>query len=243
MPPIPSDSDHSYAIETAGTGGVPLTVSVPLGVARAGVIVLHEVWGLTAPVTALVVRLADCGYITAAPHLYHRIADPVVTDGEFTQARRYHDTLTMEGLTFDIESARAWIRAQGAQKVAVIGFSMGGTLALWAAATLHIDAAVTFYDAGLASPRWSGILSGIDAARVLKAPWLGIYAGKDTSTPARDIQQMREILTHGTTQSAVIVYPKVRHGFALDPNLPHHAANETADAFERTSLFLKPLLR
>ena len=92
MPPIPSDSDHSHAIETAGTGGVRLTVSVPLGVARAGVIVLHEVWGLTAPVTALVVRLANCGYITAAPHLYHRIADPVVTDGKFTQARRYHDS-------------------------------------------------------------------------------------------------------------------------------------------------------
>ena len=52
---------------------------------------LHEVWGLSVPVTALVVCLADCGYITAAPHLHHRIADPVVTDGKFTRARRYHD--------------------------------------------------------------------------------------------------------------------------------------------------------
>ncbi|RJT91776.1 hypothetical protein D6T64_01230 [Cryobacterium melibiosiphilum] len=221
----------------------PLTVSVPAGIARAGVIVLHEVWGLSAPVTALVVRLADCGCITAAPHLYHRIADPVVTDGKFTQARRYHDTLTTEGLTFDIESALAWIRAQGAQKVAVIGFSMGGTLALWAAATLHIDAAVTCYGASLTSPRWPGILSGIDATGVLKAPWLGIYAGKDTGTPARDLQQMREILTHTTTQSSVVVYPEVRHGFALDPDLPRHAADETADAFARTSLFLKTHLR
>ncbi|TFD30867.1 hypothetical protein E3T40_14880 [Cryobacterium sp. TMT1-19] len=243
MQPIPARSDHSHANETAGAGGVPLTVSMPTGVARAGVIVLHEVWGLSAPVTALVVRLAGCGYITAAPHLYHRIADPVVTDGKFTQARRHHNTLTREGLTFDIESALSWIRAQGAQKVAVIGFSMGGTLALWTAATLHIDAAVTFYGAGLASPRWPCILSGIDAVRVLKAPWLGIYAGKDASTPARDLQQVREILTHNTTQSAVVVYPKVRHGFALDPDLPRHAADETTDAFERTSLFLRTHLR
>jgi dienelactone hydrolase len=50
---------------------------------------------------------------------------------------------------------------------------------------------------------------------------------------------MREILTPNTTQSAVVVYPNVRHGFALDPNLPRHAADETADAFEQTSLFLK----
>ncbi|TFB68559.1 dienelactone hydrolase family protein [Cryobacterium sp. Hz9] len=243
MQPIPNRSDNSHATKTVGAGGVPLTVSPPAGVARAGVIVLHEVWGLSAPVADLVVRLASCGYITAAPHLYHRIADPVVTDGKYTQARRYHDTLTTEGLTFDIESALAWIRAQGAQKVAIIGFSMGGTLALWAAATLHIDAAVTFYGASLASPRWPGILSGIDAARMLKAPWLGIYAGKDVSTPARDIQQMREILTHNTTQSAVVIYPKVRHGFALDLDLPRHAADETTDAFERTALFLKTHLR
>ncbi|WP_104080875.1 dienelactone hydrolase family protein, partial [Cryobacterium sp. Y11] len=239
MQPIPAGSDHSHGIEMAGAGGVPLTVSVPVGAARAGVIVLHEVWGLSAPVTALVVRLAGCGYITAAPHLYHRIEDPVVTDGKYAQARRYHDTLTMDGLTFDIESALSWIRAQGAQKIAVIGFSMGGTLALWAAATLHIDAAVTFYGANLASPRWPGILSGIDAARILKTPWLGIYAGKDTSTSARDLQQMREILAHNATQSTVVVYPKARHGFALDPDLSRHAAIETADAFERTSFFLK----
>ena len=243
MQPVPSDAHRSHVIETAGDGGVPLTVSVPPGLARAGVVVLHEVWGLSAPIAALVGRLADCGYVTAAPHLYHRIGNPVVTDERFTRARRYHDTLIMEGLTFDIESALAWIRAQGAQKVAAIGFSMGGTLALWAAATLHIDVAVTFYGGGLVVPRWTGVLSGIDAARVLKAPWLGIYAGKDASTPARDLNQMREILTHDTPQSALIVYPEVRHGFALDPDLPRHAAEETRDAFERVTRFLETHLR
>jgi len=243
MQQVPSDADRSHVTETAGDDGVPLIVSVPPGIARAGVVVLHEVWGLSAPVAALVGRLADCGYITAAPHLYHRIGNPVVTNGRFTQARRYHDTLTVEGLTFDIESALAWIRDQGAQKIAAIGFSMGGTLALWAAATLHIDAAVTFYGGGLVAPRWAGVLSGIDAARALKVPWLGIYAGKDASTPARDLKQIRGILTDGTSPSALIVYPEVRHGFALDPDLPRHAADETRDAFERVTRFLETHLR
>ena len=243
MQPVSSDAHRSHVIETAGGGGVPLTVSVPPGVARAGVVVLHEVWGLSAPVAALVGRLADCGYVTAAPHLYHRIGDPVVTDGRFARARRYHDTLTMEGLTFDIQSALAWIRDQGAQKIAAMGFSMGGTLALWAAATLHVDAAVTFYGGGLVVPRWAGVLSGIDAARTLKVPWLGIYAGKDASTPARTLTQMREMLTDDTPPSALTVYPEVRHGFALDPDLPRHAADETRDAFERVACFLETCLR
>ena len=240
---IPSNPGQRQAIETVTTAGVPLTVSVPRGPAPAGILLLHEIWGLSAPIAALVVRLADCGYITAAPHLYHRIADPVVTDGKFTGARRYHDTLTAEGLLFDIESALAWIHAKGAQRVAVIGFSMGGTLALWAAATLNIDAAITFYGASLASPRWPGIFSGIDAARALKSPWLGIYAGKDTSTPARDLQQLREILAHDARESALIVYPGVRHGFALDPDSPRHAAAETEDASKQVRLFLKTHLR
>ena len=84
----------------------------------------------------------------------------------------------MEGLTFDIESALAWIRAQGAQKIAIIGFSMGGTLALWAAATLHIDAAVTFYGANLASPRWPGILR-----RSVKAVQKNCYRTPDDLAP------------------------------------------------------------
>ena len=71
MHPIPFNPDHLNAIETAGAGGVSLTVSVPLGTARAGIVVLHEVWGLPGTITVLVLCLADCGYITAAPHLHH----------------------------------------------------------------------------------------------------------------------------------------------------------------------------
>ncbi|WP_369826646.1 dienelactone hydrolase family protein [Cryobacterium sp. Y11] len=95
-------------------------------------------------------------YCRAAPLPPHR--RPVVTDRKFKQARQCHDTLTKVGLTCDIESAQAWIRAEGAQKVALMGFSLGGTIAVWAAATPRIDAAVIFYGASVASPRWSGVL-------------------------------------------------------------------------------------
>lgn len=243
MHPIASNAEDLHAFETVTPGGVPLTTSMPSGIPRAGVVVLHEVWGMAAPVVALTVALADCGYTAAAPHLYHRIGDPRVTDGIFKKARRYHDTLTVDGVTSDIGSALAWTRAHGARKVAVVGFSMGGTLALWAAATLRIDAAVTFYGSGLVAPRWPGFPSGIDAARALKAPWLGIYGGRDTSTPARDLTQLREVLDHNTTPSELVIYPNVGHGFALDPDIPRHAPDETRDALERVSLFLKSHLR
>ena len=98
MQQIRSNSDHSHAIETVGVDNVPLTVPVPPGIAPAGIVVLHEVWGMTAPIAALAARLADSGKIAAAPHLYHRTGDPVVTDGIFTKGRRCHDTFTVDRL-------------------------------------------------------------------------------------------------------------------------------------------------
>lgn len=241
--PLPSDGNLPPVIETCVTGGMPLTVSEPLGTAEAGIVLLHEIWGLTDGIKTLTARLAARGYITAAPHLYHRVGSPVVTDRVFNKARRYHDSLTAEGLSVDLEGALEWIRAHGVQKVAIVGFSMGGTIALWAAATLRIDAAVTFYGSGLTSSRWPGVLSGVDAARALKVPWLGIYGERDASTPADDLSLLRETLARNTAPSAVIVYQHVGHGFALDPQGRRHASAETEGAFEQVRFFLEAHLR
>lgn len=239
MPSRQGSSAEPTPFETATTGGVPLTVSVPSGAPVDGVVVLHEIWGMTPPVAALTACLADRGYLVAAPHLYHRLAAPPLVSCSYAKAKQRHDTLTVDGLTSDITDTLAWLRSRGVRKVAVIGFSMGGTLALWAAATLPVDAAVTFYGAGLAAPRWPGVLRGIDAAAHLTAPWLGIYGGKDTSTPARDLKRLRAALPSDDTQSELVVYPHARHGFALDQQQPHYAADEAQDASERVGRFLQ----
>jgi carboxymethylenebutenolidase len=218
-------------IEICVTGDTPLTVAEPLGTARVGIVLLHEIWGLTDGIRTLSARLAACGFIAAAPHLYHRVGSPVVADRVFNKARRYHDRLTAEGLSADLESALQWTRARGVQKVAIVGFSMGGTIALWAAATLSIDAAVTFYGSGLSSSRWPGV------------PWLGIYGERDASTPADDLLLLRETLARTAVPSAVIVYPHVGHGFALDPQGRRHSSVETEGAFEQVRLFLEDHLR
>ena len=167
----------------------------------------------------------------------------MVTDRVFNKARRYHDRLTADGLSADLKSALKWTHAHGVHKVALIGFSMGGTIALWAAATLRIDAAVTFYGSGLTSARWPGVLSGVDAARALKAPWLGIYGERDASTPADDLLLLRETLARNAIPSALVVYPHIGHGFALDPQGRRHASAETDGAFEQVRFFLEDHLR
>jgi carboxymethylenebutenolidase len=237
--PFFSEDDRPPVIETCGVDGTPLTVSQPSRTARAGIVLLHEIWGMTDEITTLTARMASCGFITVAPHLYHRFGSPVVNDRVFNKVRRHHDRLSAAGLSADLESAVDWARARGAHKVALVGFSMGGTIALWAAVTLKIDAAVTFYGSGLASPRWPGVLSGIDAARELKVPWLGIYGERDASTPPDDLLLLRETLALSATQSTMFVYPHVGHGFALDPRARRHVSAETEEAFEQVRLFLE----
>jgi len=109
---------------------MPLTVSEPSGTARAGIVLLHEIWGVTDAIKDFTSCLAARGYITAAPHLYHRVGSPVVTDRVFNKARRYHDSLTAEGLSIDLESALEWTRAHGVRKVAVVGLHGGHHRAL-----------------------------------------------------------------------------------------------------------------
>jgi len=241
--PLPSDDNLPPVIETCVTGGMSLTVSEPWGTARAGIVLLHEIWGVTDAIKNFTSCLAARGYITAAPHLYHRVGSPVVTDRVFNKARRYHDSLTAEGLSVDLEGALEWTRAHGVRKVAIVGFSMGGTIALWAAATLRIEAAVTFYGSGLTSSRWPGVLSGVDAARALKMPWLGIYGERDASTPAGDLLLLHETLERNSVSSTMIVYPHVGHGFALDPQRRRHASAEAEGSFEQVRLFLEAHLR
>jgi len=240
---LPPNGNLPPVIETCDTSGMPLTVSGPLGTVRAGIVLLHEIWGVTDAIKNFTSCLAVRGYITAVPHLYHRVGSPVVTDRVFNKARRYHDSLTAEDLSIDLESALEWIRAHGVRKVAIVGFSMGGTIALWAAATLRIEAAVTFYGSGLTSSRWPGVLSGVDAARALKVPWLGIYGERDASTPTGDLLLLRETLERNRVSSTMIVYPHVGHGFALDPQKRRHASAEAEGAFEQVRLFLEANLR
>jgi len=54
--------------------------------------------------------------------------------------------LDWQGALNDVNAAAVWLKSQGCIKVAVVGFSMGGALALAAAAVKdQLDACITFY--------------------------------------------------------------------------------------------------
>lgn len=106
-----------------------------------GVVVLHEVFGLTDDTRQQADRLAAAGYLALAPDLF--------TAGGAVRCLRSTFTALLkgEGNTYgDIEASRALLAAQPdcTGKVGVIGFCMGGGFALMAA-TRGFDAAAPNY--------------------------------------------------------------------------------------------------
>lgn len=115
--------------------------AVPDGAQR-GVVVVQEWWGLNDHICGVADRFARHGYATLAPELY---------EGRVTQSPDEANHL-MEGLDFagatteDIRGAVQHLKRAGCEKVAVMGFCMGGALTV--AAGVHVkeaDSGVCFY--------------------------------------------------------------------------------------------------
>lgn len=230
--------------------GVPLTVAAPAAVVGehagagsgeqpstgpdAGIIVVQEAFGVNDHIASITVNLAAQGYVAVAPHLYHRVADTPAA--EFAAARPLMATLNGDDLRFDLEQARQSLLAAGiaADAIGIVGFCMGGTVALWAASALPVAAAVTFYGSGVRKPRWPGVVSGLEAAAQLRAPWLGLYGDRDRSIPVADVEELRAVAERAPVPTAIVRYAHAGHAFATDPASPKHVPEAARDAWART---------
>ncbi|MEY2568650.1 MAG: carboxymethylenebutenolidase [Actinomycetota bacterium] len=125
--------------------------------------------------------------------------------------------------------------ATGADRVAVMGFCMGGMQAFRAAGTGAFDRAVAFYGMIEPPPHWSA--PGKDPLDMLvrdqACPTLAILGGRDRWTPADAIEQLRVL-----PDVEIALYPDADHGFVHDASRPAHRADDAADAWRRVVAFL-----
>ncbi|HEY1654419.1 MAG TPA: dienelactone hydrolase family protein [Candidatus Tumulicola sp.] len=107
-----------------------------------GVVLFEEWWGLTDHVRETAERLAGDGFRVLVPDLYRgRVAATGDEANHLMEGLDFSDAVTQ-----DARGAAAYLKAQGSHKVGVLGFCMGGALAMLAA--IHdpdFDAAVVFY--------------------------------------------------------------------------------------------------
>lgn len=194
-----------------------------------GVVVIQEWWGLVDHIKEVCDRLSAEGFVALAPDLYHGR-----TTTEPDEAGKAAMALEMSKAGHDLSGAvDEVLRRSSGDHVGVVGFCMGGGLALVLATQRPdaVSACVPFYGVILwsdAQPDYSKMSAAV----------LGHYAGLDTFfTPAKVRELENELVGLGKSVE-IHIYEKSDHAFFNDTRPEVYDPDASAVAFERTVSFL-----
>jgi carboxymethylenebutenolidase len=194
-----------------------------------GVLVLQEWWGLVDHIRDVSDRLARAGFVALAPDLYRG-----ETTGDPDAAGRLMMDLEIPRAARDLDAAVTALLSQEATTggtVGVVGFCMGGQLALFAGTrNRRIGAVVDCY--GI-HPNVKLELDG------LAAPVLGIFAERDSFVPPAAAKQLEEQLRAAGKRADFTVYPGVDHAFLNDTRPDVYDAEAAERAWDRIISFLR----
>lgn len=222
---------------TIGTpdGPMPAFEAVPEGPARGGVVVVQEAFGLTSHLADVTGLFAAAGWHAVAPALFHRAGSPVVGYDDLPSVAPLLAGLTAAGLGVDVAATIDHLGGAGLrpERIAIVGFCMGGSVALHAAAAHALGAAASFYGGGVVEGRF-GLPPLVDVAPGLRTPWLGLYADEDKGIPVEQVERLRAAAAGAAVATAVVRYPGAQHGFHCAERPAVHDPDAAADAWTRT---------
>lgn len=170
-----------------------------------GVVVIHDVMGMSHDLRRQADWLASAGYLVAAPDLFRG-------GRKLACIRRVmRDARARRGPTFDdVEAVRTWLNARQdcTGSVGVIGYCMGGGFALMLAPHGGFSAASVNYGTAGKDVYSESFLDGA-------CPIVGSYGAKDRAnrgTPER----LDRVLTAVGVDHDIKTYPEAGHAFLND---------------------------
>ncbi len=194
-----------------------------------GVVVLQEWWGLVPHIKTVADRFAEAGFVAIAPDLY---------GGETTtspdEAGRLFMALNIEQTARQLEETLQYLQHHPAvvgDRLGVVGFCMGGQLALLAATlSQRVGAVVDFY----------GIHPNVqpDFSK-LSAPVLGIFGEKDGFVTPEAVRSLEAAIQQAGGSIETHIYPGADHAFFNDTRPEVYQPAAAADAWSKTLAFLK----
>ena len=181
------------------------TVSVP------AVVVIQNQDGVADFTQEMTRRVAEAGYVAIAPELYHRNTPEVSADREKRTANRRDDQVIN-----DVNAAVSFLRGCAAadlDRLAIIGFCMGGRVAfLMAAANPMFRAAVDYYGGGVYKA-WGDGSAPADLAAKISCPIQGHFGELDKSPSPDEMRRLDQELTKLGKAHEFYFYPNAGHAF------------------------------
>ncbi len=205
-------------------------LAVPTSGAGPGVVVIQEWWGLVPHIKDVCDRFAAAGFVALAPDLYRgkQVSEPDEAGKEMMALQLDRTAKDMSGAVDELRK-----RSSG-DKVGVVGFCMGGGLALVLATHRPdaVGACVSFY--GLipwpdSQPDFSK-LSGAVLAHV---------AGNDEYFSPEAARALEGQLQSLGKEAEFHVYDDTDHAFFNDTRPEVYDADASSTAWERTIAFLR----
>ena len=220
---------------------MPALLALPESGTGPGVLVICDMYGRAPFYENLAGRVADLGYVALCPAPFHRLAPLEGRDfGPAIERRAGTDELEMLA---DLDAALSWLRARPevtSERMAVIGFSMGGTFALNLAASRD-DLATCAFSSFPAGSRRSATPAPvpIDVVDDISGPLICFWGEDDTTVGMDNVQRLvaalgaREIIFHSVT------YPHVGHLFMVERPKDERARDAARHAWARMTAFLR----
>jgi dienelactone hydrolase len=211
---------------------------------RPGVLVVHEWWGHNQHVRDQARKLADEGYVAFALDMYGK--GKVATHPKDAQAFMEEVTEDPGLVTARFNAALDALKQQpdvDPERIAVVGYCMGGSIALaMARAGADVDAVATFH-AGLAPP------AGPAEKGKFKPKVLVQTGGADPMVPKEQVAAFEKEMKDAGAEAEVVTYPNAKHGFtnpgASKAGMDALAYDKKADeqSWKKLTRFLKNVFK
>ena len=201
-----------------------------------GIVVIQHQWGLDEFMQSITARLAQAGYVAAAPDLYHRDG-PECTDDVIARRARLSDRKVIN----DVHASVGFLRSQPAVDrncLGIIGFCMGGRIAyLMAAASPEFRAGVVFYGGNIFRAWGRDIPSPFERTSEIHCPLQGHFGADDKNPSLDDMRKLDLELTNFDKKHEFYSYPDAGHAF-MDHTRESYRCDADEAAWPRTLEFL-----
>jgi carboxymethylenebutenolidase len=199
-----TDSDNSI---------MRMHVSVPaLSTPVPGVVVIQHQGGVDEFVQNMTHRLADAGYVAAAPDLYHRDG-PDCRDDFIARRSRLGDRRIIN----DVNACVGFLqRHEGVDRdrIGIVGFCMGGRVVyLMAAANPVFTAAVAYYGGNIFRAWGRDLPSPFERTAEIHCPLQGHFGAEDKNPSPDDMARLDAELNKFSKPHEFFSYPNAGHGF------------------------------